>query len=424
MPGKPPRYDNVIIMVGEDQAGLTMPQALMKAVNKFLGYEHVKVSLEVTPRSTGMSFSKLRNILKNSNVTEQDQLEVWSQGFDVQKLGIDWIKNLIDLTRKGMGIQKLKPPVAETRLLNALINPLYEGTSIDTTLRAIINDIGEPIATVYGTMKFMAKKYMENHGELNRGFRMVAAGVGSRWVQSMYVGKLKNELYDLCKYSPHRTRALQEFLRGEESEEDDGTLTLDMKKSFGKISSVLPGILLKLGQDLNAPQLTKNAQRWIQHSDDYHAYLEKLKVEDDEPYDVPAKTKDPRNIAIGQQNVQIDQIVNDILSKIPKNISGNIRNAIARSPNKLLALKAELDQHNIKIAEGTEWNQRSIDEGKKKGKDGKACWKGYRYNGTKNGKDSCVKVSEDVENIMDALINKIIVNEAIHKNAPIQNNKR
>lgn len=36
-----------------------------------------------------------------------------------------------------------------------------------------------------------------------------------------------------------------------------------------------------------------------------------------------------------------------------------------------------------------------ISEGKKKGKDGKACWKGYRYNGTKNGKDSCVKVKED-----------------------------
>ena len=26
-----------------------------------------------------------------------------------------------------------------------------------------------------------------------------------------------------------------------------------------------------------------------------------------------------------------------------------------------------------------------------KGADGKACWKGYRYNGTKNGKDDCVK---------------------------------
>lgn len=31
---------------------------------------------------------------------------------------------------------------------------------------------------------------------------------------------------------------------------------------------------------------------------------------------------------------------------------------------------------------------------KKKGKDGKACWKGYRYNGTKDGKDSCVKVED------------------------------
>lgn len=29
-----------------------------------------------------------------------------------------------------------------------------------------------------------------------------------------------------------------------------------------------------------------------------------------------------------------------------------------------------------------------------KGKDGKSCWKGYRYNGTKNNKDSCVKVKE------------------------------
>jgi hypothetical protein len=26
-----------------------------------------------------------------------------------------------------------------------------------------------------------------------------------------------------------------------------------------------------------------------------------------------------------------------------------------------------------------------------KGADGKACWKGYSYAGTKNGKDKCVK---------------------------------
>ena len=33
---------------------------------------------------------------------------------------------------------------------------------------------------------------------------------------------------------------------------------------------------------------------------------------------------------------------------------------------------------------------------KKKGADGKACWDGYRYAGTEDGKDKCVKVSESL----------------------------
>ena len=34
-------------------------------------------------------------------------------------------------------------------------------------------------------------------------------------------------------------------------------------------------------------------------------------------------------------------------------------------------------------------------EGKEQGVDGKACWKGYKYAGTKNGKDKCVKEGLD-----------------------------
>lgn len=32
---------------------------------------------------------------------------------------------------------------------------------------------------------------------------------------------------------------------------------------------------------------------------------------------------------------------------------------------------------------------------KQKGVDGKACWKGYRYAGTKDGKDICIKITEE-----------------------------
>jgi hypothetical protein len=138
LPGKPPRYDNIIIMVGEDQQSMPIAGALMKAVNKFQGYEHVKVSLEATPRGTGMSFTKLRNILKDPNATPEQQYAVWAQGFDEAKLGKDWILHLMDISRKGMGVTQLPKkqpaptPVAETRLLNSLVRPnrLYENEQV------------------------------------------------------------------------------------------------------------------------------------------------------------------------------------------------------------------------------------------------------------------------------------------------------
>ena len=43
-----------------------------------------------------------------------------------------------------------------------------------------------------------------------------------------------------------------------------------------------------------------------------------------------------------------------------------------------------------------------------KGADGKACWDGYRYAGTENGKDKCVKVDESVIYYNDSLRLEIV----------------
>jgi hypothetical protein len=122
-PGKPPKYDNIVIMVGEDRKDMPIAGALMKAVNKFPGYEHVKVSLETIPRTRPISFTKLRDVLKNPNATPEQQYAVWAQGFNAQQLGKDWILHLMDITRKGMGIaqQSAAPAIGEMRLFNALM---------------------------------------------------------------------------------------------------------------------------------------------------------------------------------------------------------------------------------------------------------------------------------------------------------------
>ena len=53
-------------------------------------------------------------------------------------------------------------------------------------------------------------------------------------------------------------------------------------------------------------------------------------------------------------------------------------------------------------------------KGKIKGADGKACWDGYRYNGTTNGKDDCVKI-EEAEEMFD-LIEDVIEDIAKENN--------
>ena len=163
LPGKPPRYDNVVIMVGEDQAKMPIAQALMKAVNKFPGYEHVKVQLEVTPRGTGMSFTKLRNVLKTGD--EQQAFQMWNDAFNggqdgAKPLPSQWIKHLMDVSKTGMSTPQPKPAVkkpaapptpqtvqqpalGEMRLFNALIRPrlLREFSSDAISKIASLNNI-------------------------------------------------------------------------------------------------------------------------------------------------------------------------------------------------------------------------------------------------------------------------------------------
>jgi hypothetical protein len=61
---------------------------------------------------------------------------------------------------------------------------------------------------------------------------------------------------------------------------------------------------------------------------------------------------------------------------------------------------AEIKYTNVVKKEEVESDETTIEEaknkeGKEQGIDGKACWKGYKYAGTENGKDKCVKENKD-----------------------------
>ncbi|NBO29835.1 MAG: hypothetical protein EBV10_11470 [Synechococcaceae bacterium WB6_1A_059] len=148
---KEPFYNNIIITVGSDQAGMTKTTDQMQArYSKFAPLAHVKVSTYVTPRKdteggTGVSTTQLRNALKN--MPEDQAFQVWSKAYNVEKLGADWIKHLMDIARKNMGIaNKPQPqapqPVAE-RLFNALVRPkLVENDPAVRSVQKYLNTKG------------------------------------------------------------------------------------------------------------------------------------------------------------------------------------------------------------------------------------------------------------------------------------------
>lgn len=114
----PPPYDKIIVMVGEDRyEGMRKwMQHLSKRMKnpQYPGFEHVEFEVENTPRSaetggTGMSFTQLRNVLKDTTKTAPEQFAMWRKAFD-PALDDRWVKYLMTVARKGMGIQAKKDP--------------------------------------------------------------------------------------------------------------------------------------------------------------------------------------------------------------------------------------------------------------------------------------------------------------------------
>ena len=94
--------------------------------------------------------------------------------------------------------------------------------------------------------------------------------------------------------------------------------------------------------------LEKNANAWNQANRELWA-----KFSSSEPKEEPVKTSTENKPAVKsatpQQNVQAEQMINAILASLPGGIAGEIRNAIARSPNKLQALQAEIARRGITL---------------------------------------------------------------------------
>jgi hypothetical protein len=439
--------------------------ALMKAVNKFPGYEHVKVSLETIPRTRPISFTKLRDVLKNPNATPEQQYTVWAQGFNAQQLGKDWILHLMDISRKGMGVVQQPAaapqavpqpaPVAEVRLFNALVRPsLLESTS--SALAHTAKSLENPPKV----MQHRARRDMERDQQLKgrdiakrneefNGEYDDEAGMAQSNLRTM--ARAVDGLLKTIKNNDNLPEWGQEKIAKAEMMlvsvwdylQSQKELGMDPKVNESRALAGLKQIVAELSSE-KLGQYKKAASAQASAADKAGDYAkgnkrfsgivkatkkqfanDEKKVAEEVDEGLGSKlaglglagamalgaggaharvTGDEApgiNRLTGKPNTT-QQAVDPAKAEAPKGFSKEYLQKAA-DPNRF-------GRYMISVEKAQELlnKMNAVDEAKKKGVDGKACWKNYRYAGTENGKDKCVPVGEDVENIMGALIENLI----------------
>ena len=185
-------YNKIILLVGDDryegmkswmdslEKRMKDPAALAKygGTQNQVEFETIRTERDPEKGGTGISFTDLRNKLKEPNTNEQDKLKFWMQAFDTEKLGADWIKHLMDTTAQNMGIQqqaikeyieKIKPmleyatPTQKVKIYNQLLEAKQQldemgepsSNNLANRVASLINDRNPSIFSRYGDEKVM-----------------------------------------------------------------------------------------------------------------------------------------------------------------------------------------------------------------------------------------------------------------------------
>jgi NADH:ubiquinone oxidoreductase subunit len=230
---------------------------------------------------------------------------------------------------------------------------LNESVELSSTVRSIASEIGNPVTLVYDKLNEFAQRWSETHDDMS-GFRLLERTVSSRWYDSAG-SDLISELHHLADQAPSQaTYALRRFLRTTVSD-------------FREVGRNVAPILIQIGKDVRSETLVRNAIAWQQQEAEYTQNLEKYeeyaqsssKKSKNKSAVAPSmsatrdatvdKAADEKRAMRAQQQSQIENLVNSVLAKLPRGVAGEIRNAIARDPNKLHALQSQLARRGINL---------------------------------------------------------------------------
>ncbi len=190
------------------------------------------------------------------------------------------------------------------------------------------------------------RHYAENalaDGMDPRRVRFTMGGPKSRWVAENYMGSrtsagLQSVAFTLKREYP-KAKEVFEKLKDIPMYAGAGT---GKGKAFNRIGD----LLIELGDKMESVKsLSKKIKELQDKIDDAFDNA----AEDRKEEKKKEKKKDKEKGVMGVQAAAAEDVVNQVLADLPKEVRGEIRNAIAKSSNKIVALQMELAKRGIKI---------------------------------------------------------------------------
>ena len=166
-------YKHIILMVGSDRylgmkkwmdtLAKRMKDPRFPGSHNDVTFETIETSREEDQGGTGISFTQCRKALQ---LPDAEALRYWTKAFDVKKLGVPWIKKLMDTARSVMKIKPSAKPDSEPANTPMATEPVNTPQEIKPNMSLpdkIDNTIPAPIAT-----KLKERKLAEQIEEMTR----------------------------------------------------------------------------------------------------------------------------------------------------------------------------------------------------------------------------------------------------------------
>lgn len=259
---------------------------------------------------------------------------------------------------------KVKARSSAIKLAESIISEAAFG--LDEAITTVINVVGPTLTQVYDNNLMMLKNMARNNPEIP-GFAVVSAGAFAKWVDTVFFDQVLGDLYTINRHIPQLYSVFSNMTETEYNA--DGARP---KMKYGNIEEYLPDYLRRVAIIADSEKLMefvrvlkRMTQNYKEVVAKYNEAAAKYKAER-KAYDAEHK---PQNVARAkanaeaaardeaaakartEQRMQVEKIVQGVLNSLPSRVAGEIRNEIARSPNKLVALQQALTSRNIKLGE-------------------------------------------------------------------------